>query len=187
VVHIAAAAVTLAWIRGGSEAEPDSIARASYIADHATTWRLAWFVWMIAAISLIGFYSWWAAKSARPRLALTALFFGFAGIAVDFFADALFIGWIPESYATYAQFTTTMSEVVANGLYSVAGIILMFASPPMRPWFRAWGWTVWMAGIALSIAGALRWNEAIVVASALLLTTFIPWVWLASRLIEEPL
>jgi hypothetical protein len=141
---------------------------------------------MIAAISLIAFYCWWAAKSTRPRLALAALGFGFAGIVVDFFADTLFIGWIPEGYATYAPFTTIMSEVVANGLYSIAGIVLMLASPPMRPWFRAWGWIVWMAGIALAIAGAMRWNDAIVAASALLLTTFIPWVWLASRFIEEP-
>ena len=80
-----------------------------------------------------------------------------------------------------------VSEVVANGLYSIAGAILMFASAPMRPWFRAWGWTVWLAGFALAIAGAMRWDAAIVASSGLLLAMFIPWVWLANHFLDESL
>jgi len=185
IIHVVAAVATLAWIRGGSEAEPDPIARAAYVASHATTWRVAWFIWMVAAISLGGFFFWWAARSPKPRLARTALAVGCAGIGADFFADALFIGWLPEHYSSYALFTTIVSEVVANGLYSIAGVILMFASAPMRPWFRAWGWIVWLAGFALAVSGAMRWNAAIVTSSALLLATFIPWVWLANRFLDE--
>jgi len=186
-LHFVALGATLAWIRGGSEVEPDSTARAAYIAAHATTWRAAWFIWMIAAISLGGFFSWWAARSPQPRLARTALVIGFAGIVVDFFADALFISWIPERYASLGPFTTIVSQVVANGLYSLAGTILMLASMPMPSWFRAWGWIVWLAGFALAVSGAFRWDAAIVASSGLLLTTFIPWVWLANRFLSKTL
>jgi len=179
IIHVAAAVATLAWIRGGSEAEPDPIARAVYVAANAPTWRAAWFIWMIAAISLGGFFCWWAARSPKPNLARIALLFGCVGIAVDFFADSLFIGWLPQHYSTF------VSEVFANGLYSIAGAMMMFASAPMRPWFRAWGWIVWLAGLALAVSGALRWEAAIVASSGLLLAAFIPWVWLANRQLDE--
>jgi hypothetical protein len=55
----------------------------------------------------------------------------------------------------------------------------------MRPWFHAWGWTVWLAGFALAISGAMRWDAAIVTTSGLLMATFIPWVWLANRFLDE--
>jgi hypothetical protein len=140
---------------------------------------------MIAAISLGGFFCWWAARSPKPRLARTALVIGFAGLFADFFSDALFIGWLPERYASLAPFTTFVSEVVANGLYSIAGTILMLASPPMRPGFRAWGWIVWIAGFALVAAGAMRWDAAIVVSSGVLLAVFIGWVSVATRFLGE--
>lgn len=186
-LHLAAACTTLAWIRGGSEAESDPVARATYIAENVTTWRAAWLIWMIAAISVVGFFCWWAARSSKPRLALIALVVGCFGIGSDFFADALFIGWFPERYSSHAMFGTFVSEVVANGLYSIAGTILMFASAPMRPWFHALGWAVWLAGFALAFAGATRTDPAIVISSAFLLTTFIPWVWLANRFLDRSL
>lgn len=179
VAHVVAGIATLMWITGGSEAEPDMAARGAFIASHATGWRAAWIIWMAAALSTGGFFCWWAARARKPRLAQPALLIGFAAILVDFFADALFIGWMPENYARLAPFTTLVSQVIANGLYSAAGTILMFASPPMHPAYRAWGWTVWVAGFALAIAGAMRWDTAIVFSAGLLLATFTSWVWFA--------
>jgi hypothetical protein len=185
VAHVAAGVATLVWIAGGSEAEPDPLSRGEFVAAHAFTWRAAWFIWMAAAISTGGFFYWWAARSVKPRLARAALVIGFAAIVVDFFSDALFIGWVPEHYATFAPFTTFVSQVIANGLYSLAGAILMLASAPMRPGFRLWGWAVWLAGFALAIAGAMRWDAAIVASAGLLLATFTPWVWFANRFLDE--
>jgi hypothetical protein len=185
VVHVAAAIATLAWISGGSEAEPDLFARAAYVASHTATWRAAWFLWMAAAISLGGFFCWMAARSPRPRLARLALAVGFAGILTDFFADALFIGWLPERYADYALITSVLSQTGANGLYSIAGAILMLASAPMRPWLWLWGWSVWLAGFALAAFGAVRWDAAIVASGGFLFATFIPWSWLVNRFLDE--
>src|SRR5690242_2489895 len=162
VIHVGAAIATLMWLRGGSEAEPNPRARATYIATHAATWDIAWFIWMLAAISLVGFLYWWTARAAKPRLARLGLLIGFAGILTDFSADALWIGWVPERYADYALLTSILSQVVANGFYSIAGAILMLASASMRPWFRAWGWIVWLSGFVLAAAGAMRWDAAIV-------------------------
>ena len=178
-VHVVTAGATLLWIRGGSEAVADPSARADFIAGHAATWRAGWVLWMIAAVTLIGFYCWWAARSDKPRLAAAALGVAFAAIAADFFADALFIAWMPDRYADVARVTTFVSEVVANGLYSIAGAMLMLASPRLPATFRLWGWSIWCSGFALAAFGAVPWDAGIVGASAVLLGLFIPWVWLA--------
>ena len=185
VVHAAAAAATLLWIRGGSEAVVDPNGRAAFIGSHAATWRVGWTLWMFAAVTLVGFFGWWAARTIRPRLAAAALGLAFAGIAADFLADSLFIGWMPDRYADVARFTMFVSEVVANGLYSVAGAMLMRASASLPAAFRFWGWSIWIAGFALAACGAMRWETAIVAASAILMALFIPWVWLAGRRIGE--
>jgi hypothetical protein len=185
VLHVAAGVATLAWITGGSEAEPDPVARAEFIAAHATTWRIAWLIWMITAISLIGFFAWWAARATKPHLARTALVIGCAGLLADFFADALLIGWFPTDYARVAPLTLFVSQVVANGLYSLAGSLLMIASTPMPSWYRVWGWAGWLAGFALAIAGAMRWEAMIIATAGLLLVTFTPWVWFANRFLDR--
>ncbi len=179
VVHVVTALATLLWIRGGSEAVADPGARAAFIAGHVATWRAGWTLWMIAAVTLVGFYCWWASRSDKPRLAGAALGVAFAAIAADFFADALFIAWMPDRYADVARVTTFVSEVVANGLYSVAGAMLMLASPRMPAAFRLWGWSIWLSGFAMAAFGAVPWDPGIVGASAVLLALFIPWVWLA--------
>ena len=184
VVHVVSGIGTLLWIRGGSEAVADPSRRAAFIAGHAATWRAGWALWMIAAVTLVGFFCWWAARSRRPRLAGAALGVAFAGLAADFLADSLFIGWMPDRYADVARVTTFVSEVVANGLYSVAGTMFMLASPRMRGVFRLWGWSIWLSGFALSAAAAITWNGGIVGASATLLALFTPWVWIAGRRIE---
>jgi hypothetical protein len=186
VAHAVTALATLFFIRGGSEAIADPMQRATYIASHVATWRVAWFLWMIAAITLVSFYCWWAARLAHQTLALVALCISFAGLAADFFADALFIAWMPDRYAAVARPTTFVSEVVANGLYSIAGAMLMRATPDLPVNFRMWGWLVWTAGLMLAVCGAIRWDGGIVAASAALLALFTPWVWVANQAIDEP-
>jgi hypothetical protein len=185
-VHVAAAVATLVWIREGSEAVREPAARAAYIASHASTWTAAWMIWMAAGVTLVGFFCWWAVRAARRRLATLALAAAFAGLAVDLFADSLFAAWTIDRYAAVARATTFLSEVVANGLYSIAGALLMIASPPMVAGFAAWGWSIWLAGLALAVFGALRWDAGIVLSSGVLLALFIPWVWLAARRIGPP-
>jgi hypothetical protein len=185
VVHAATAAATLLWIRGGSEAVADPSGRAAFIGSHVATWRVAWTLWMFSAVTVVGFFGWWAARTIKPRLAAAALGVAFAGIGADFLADSLFIGWMPDRYADVVRFTMFVSEVVANGLYSAAGAMLMRASASLPPAFRFWGWSIWIAGFALAACGAIRWNTGIVVTSALLIALFIPWVWLAGRRIGE--
>jgi hypothetical protein len=186
-VHVIAGFATLAWVREGSEANPDPILRAGYIAAHSTTWRIAWFLWMLGAASLGGFLCWWAARSPKPQLARIALVVGFVGILADFLGDSLWIGFVPDHNAAFAMLTSMLSQVVANGLYSAAGAMLMLASGPMRSWFRVWGWVVWFSGAALALAGAVRWDAAIVMSSALLMIAFTSWSWFANRLLEKPL
>jgi hypothetical protein len=185
VMHVAAAAATFFWIRGGSEAVSDDIARAHFIRSHVITWRAAWIIWMMAAASLIGFFCWWAAWAVRPRLTATALMIAFAAIAADYFADASFIAWMPDRYADVARGTRFISEVVANGLYSMAGAMMMLATPRLPPRIGLWGWSVWLSGFALAVCGAARWDAGVVASSGVLLVLFTPWVWIAGRALDH--
>lgn len=186
VAHLIAAVATALWISGGSEAVADPRDRVAFIAGHVARWRTGWILWMFAAATLVGFLCWWAARSRSALLASAALSVAFAGIAADYFADALFIGWMPEHYLELASIATFISEVVANGLYSIAGALLMLATPRMRARIRYWGWAVWLSGFALAGSRVLRSDHGIVASSALLLALVTPWVWIAGREIDRP-
>jgi hypothetical protein len=43
----------------------------------------------------------------------------------------------------------------------------------------------WTAGLALAVAGVMRWETAIVASAGLLLVTFTPWVWFTKRFLDE--
>jgi hypothetical protein len=56
-----AAVAMLFALRNGTEAVPNVLERAIYIAEHATLWRIGWIVWMGAALSSVPFFAWWSA------------------------------------------------------------------------------------------------------------------------------
>ena len=64
-LHIVAGAGTLTLLRGGSEAVADIRQRIGYLNQNPDRWRLGWLLWMLAALSLAGFYTWWSARTSR--------------------------------------------------------------------------------------------------------------------------
>jgi hypothetical protein len=63
----------LLFLQPGTEAGGSLADRAAYIGANLTAWRAGWFLWMLAALSLAGFYAWWGARLPRPAPALLAL------------------------------------------------------------------------------------------------------------------
>jgi hypothetical protein len=179
VFNALAAVAMLIWLRGGTEAVPDMNERIAYVAEHPLEWRGGWLLWNAAAISLVAFYAWWGARSPHAGWAIAGFLIGAAGVCVDLACESLYIGWLPRDFETVAPAGSWLMGVVANGLYSVAGVVLTWATPQLRGWYRAWAWAVWASGFAL--AGAVLAGSVIgtVVATAVMMALFCPWVALA--------
>jgi hypothetical protein len=174
-LHLAAAIGTVTLLRGGSEAVSDIRQRVAYMSEHPDRWRAGWLLWMLAALSLAGFYLWWGARIATraPMIAFVITAFG---LACDFAGESLFIISIPAPNSPMDRTASLLTGGAGNGLYTVAAILLTLASPKMRPFLRRWAWLTWTSGVALTVFTIINMPAGVVIASAVLMMLFIPWV-----------
>src|SRR4029079_262191 len=77
-IHIVAAIVAVTLMRNPDDARP------------------GWLLWMLAAISLAGFYAWWGARLAM-NIALIAFSIASIGLFCDFAGESILISWNPRS------------------------------------------------------------------------------------------
>ena len=130
----------------------------------------AWILWMIAAISLIGFYAWWGARVGN----IAALAIAASGIVCDFSGESMFI-----AFPNHERLASLLTGGAANGLYTLAGILLTLATPSLP--LRWLAWIAWSSGIALIIVTILNVQIGIVICSAALMISFIPFVIAMAR------
>ena len=167
-------------LRPGTEVEPDPGARERFVFQHLGLWRTGWLLWVASATLLVAFYGWWSARASRRRLALAGVALGAVGVFFDATAESLFVGWMPERM-DLQRLGTVLSGGFANGFYCLGGALLTAATPALSPWLRRWAWAVWTAGAGLSVAAFVGSVPAMVVATALTLGLFVPWVLVAGR------
>jgi len=173
-LHAAAGAAMLLLLRGGTEAEPSPAARMAYVAAHAAVWRAGFGVWMAAGVSVVALYAWWASALVRTHVAVAALVIAAAGLVCDLSGELLYAGWLPRLTHDAAAFGevqragTVLTAVFANGFYTLAGMVLTLGTPGLARPVRALAWAVWVAGIALSVCGAVGWAMGLVAVSAVL-------------------
>ena len=173
-LHAAAGAAMLFLLRGGTEAEPSLAARMAYVDAHAAAWRAGFGVWMAAGVSVLALYAWWASALVRTRVAVAALVVAAAGLMCDLSGELLYAGWLPRLTHDAAAFGgvqragTVLTAVFANGFYTAAGIVLTLGTPGLARPLRALAWTVWLAGIALTVCGAVGWAAGLVAVSGVL-------------------
>jgi hypothetical protein len=179
-----AAILTMAVpLRPGTEMVPAVADRIAYISRHPVLWRAGWAVWIAAAISLVAFYAWWGGFLRRTAWAVAALGVASAGIACDLFADSLMIGWLPRDYGRIAPLATTLTGAAANGLYTLAGVVLTLATRSLRGPLLALTWAVWLAGGALTVSTLARAPLAMAISTGVLFALFCPWtLWLGRTL-----
>jgi hypothetical protein len=146
-------------------------ARAAYVREHVALWRAGWSLWIVAAVSLLVFYRWWGARvgAGRGPLALAV-----AGFAADLVAESLLIAVAPDR-PEIARPSFALTGAVANGLYTLAGVVLTLRTPGLRGAFAAWTWAVWAGGAALSAASLVEAPLLVASASAVLFVLFVPW------------
>jgi hypothetical protein len=147
----------------------------------AVAWRTGWILWMLSALSLLGFYAWWGAR-ARPDLALIGFAIAAAGMFCDFSGESLLIAWIPQEGSRLYRIAELLSAGAGNGLYTVGGIVLTIASTLPRL-LRAGAWLVWIAGISMTLLTIAGSTTGIVISSVILMVLFVPWVmWMGVKL-----
>ena len=151
---------------------------AAYIATHVGLWRAGWALWIAAAISLLAFFGWWAARAGWPRLARVAFAIAAFGVAADVTAEARLIAWSADLDVSGAL---RQSGVVANACYSVAGALLMRVTPALPRQVAWWGWAVWILGAGLSVAVALSSDRGSEVLTAAIFVLLVPWLLAAGR------
>jgi hypothetical protein len=182
--NFAAILTMAALLRHGTELVPAVADRIGYMSRHPALWRGGWAVWIAAAISLVAFYAWWGSfLGRRPRWVVAALAVAAAGLACDLFAESLLIGWLPRDYDRIAPLATACTGAAANGLYTLAGIMLTLLTRSLRGLGLAFTWAVWLAGLALTGCSLARLPLGIAVATGVLFALFCPWtVWLGRTL-----
>jgi len=182
----ALAALATPFLLGpGSELERDPARRLAYVSEHLGAWRFDWALWMIAALALVAFYGWWAARIGGPRMARAGFLLASIGLACDWLVESLYIGWMPRDFAALAAAGLPLSAGLANGLYTLGGSLLTRATPGLPGWLRAWTWCTWASGAALATAGFLGSPPVLAVSAALLMLCFCPWVLVFARHLER--
>ncbi|MGH7150778.1 MAG: hypothetical protein ACREIU_08775 [Planctomycetota bacterium] len=168
-------------LRHGLESTSDPAARADFVQGHLFLWRAGWAIWMCAGLALVAFFAWWGARIAEPRWAVLALAVSSAGLACDLTAESLLMTWFPERMGSLERAVGLLTGGLANGLYTVAGILLTLRTRSLRGPRLLWTWGVWIAGGFLTgstLAGSV---PATVASTAALMTLFCPWVWFVGR------
>lgn len=155
-------------------------AQARYVSDHLVLWRLGWAVWIAAALALLLFFRWWASRIGWSPAARLAIVLAAAGVVADVAAESRLIAWSPGERFDLAG-ALQLSGVVANGAYSVAGLLLLSRTAGLPRWLGAWSWTVWLLGVGLAVAAALSSNDASRLLTAALFVLFVPWLVVFGR------
>ncbi|HVR88848.1 MAG TPA: hypothetical protein VHG53_04805 [Candidatus Limnocylindria bacterium] len=172
----AVAALVLATVLApGASLRPDA-EQTAYVSSHLEAWRAGWITWIGAAISLLAFFRWWAARLDRSRVVIAALAFATIGVGLDVTAESLLIAHSPERYLELAPSALRLSGVGANGLYSIAGALLTLRTPALPRWLAAWTWLVWLMGALLALAAAIGSDRASEAATVVLFALFLPWL-----------
>jgi hypothetical protein len=131
---------------------------------------LMWILWMIAAMTLIAFYAWWGMQIGKMiPVAIAAV-----GLVCDLTGESLFI-FRPD----LDRAASLLTGGAANGLYTLTGIVLTVATPSLP--FRWLAWLAWISGTALVIMTIVDWRMGVVISSAALMASFIPWVFIMGR------
>jgi hypothetical protein len=132
-------------------------------------------------LSLLAFYAWWGARLDRPDRATTAFLVAAAGVVCDLFAESLFIGWLPDDLAAVQRAGSLLTGAAANGLYTLAGVLLTLATPGLRGALLAWTWAIWASGAALTLTTLAGSVPGMISSSAALMVLFCPWVVVIGR------
>jgi hypothetical protein len=182
----------------GSPLVASVASRAAYLSTHRTAWVLMWATWAMSSVALLGFY--WVLMSRleppHPGLKRSVSLLMLLAIGVDISAQVVYATMTPglgerflaargpERIPALAQFVwgerlpMLLSGAVANGLYSLCGVLVCVAAARDARFPRALrnaASLAWAGGLALSIASIAGDPGWIAVTTALAIGPFMLW------------
>ena len=171
------AVVALVTVLSPGTTLSDDATRAAYVRDHVVVWRVGWSLWVLAAISLLLFYAWWRSRIGAGWIALGI---AAAGFAADLTAESLLIAIVPDR-PDLARTCFFLTGTVANGCYSIAGIVLSLRTRALRGLLVPWTGALWASGLTLSVFAALDQPLGVAASTAVLFALFLPWLIVVGR------
>ncbi len=168
--------------------------RLAFITTHVLFWQIGWLGWMLATLSLVLIFLASADVLAHKAWGIFAVALCLAGATIDWLNETILIGVIPSLaaravadsfwlniFSLWEQYYRVVSIGLANGLYTVGGIILGALAFKTRAFPRWLAWLavpMWSCSIALSAFGLANDVVGITLASALIFLIFLPWLLL---------
>jgi hypothetical protein len=173
--------LSMAFVLGrGLETNPDIHDRMAFLVNHQMLWTFAWLTWTVAGPAILYFYM--ALSDAHPSSPKIAVLFTVAALAPDLAGQAIEIGVLPgvtstELFLTLGRTATMLSGYLANGLYSLTALMLVWSSRIGYPkWVSSAGFTVGVAGLALSVAVLLEAVRGMFWTNVLLVPALLVWL-----------
>ena len=171
----------------------DIATRAAYVARNALAWQIGWALWLPASLALVLFHAGLADALKARAWGWLAVGITLAGAVIDWVDEMVWIGLAPGlaaqfasdafaagAYALWDRAYVVLSIGLANGLYTIGGLILValaYRSREFPRWLARGGAVVWALSIALSVAAILGDGVMIQVVSALVFAAFMPWLF----------
>lgn len=186
-LHLLAGASMALVLRNGLETNPNFQERLTFIVNHNMLWIGAWLTWTAAAIAILNFY---IAFSSAHQAGNLAVLLATAGIAADISAQAIEIGVLPaiaervistnvgiDLFVSFHRTAVMMSGYVANGLYSLSALILVWSGRRAYPvWVSSAGIATGCLGIALSAAALANSASGMFWTNVLLVPCLLFWL-----------
>lgn len=198
-MHALALLLMAIVLRSGMAVNTVVVERGRYIANHERAWSLSWAVWMLAGMSIVAFYAWWASRLRTPGAALAGVLIAGAGLVFDLAGESLSVLVLQEyaielaaenepaptslsRFVAVERASTLLTAGLANGLYTLGGVVLMLATPNLSYSLRGMMTLTWLAGATMTISAIFHHTGGMVGATILLFPTLILWTaWMGFR------
>jgi hypothetical protein len=198
VVHLIAGLCMAIILRQGLDTA-DLQSRLSFLTEYTTLWIYGWLTWNLAAFAILYFYYCFAESHAENNnyawLLRFAVLLTVAGMAIDFCAEAIEMGVLPnlaqmilvhtssvansstEIFLALHRTAIMMTGCLSNELYTISAAILIFATWSSYGWIiRGSGFLLVVAGIGLSVACLLNWVTGMFLYNVILLPMLVIWL-----------
>jgi hypothetical protein len=173
--------LSMAFVLGrGLETNPDLHDRMAFLVNHRMLWTFAWLTWTAAGPAILYFYM--ALSDAHPPSPKIAVFFTVVALAPDLAGQAIEMGVLPsltspELFLILSRTATVLSGYLANGLYSLTALMLVWTSRIVYPrWVSVAGSTVGAAGFALSVAVLMESVRGMFWTTVILVPALLVWL-----------
>ena len=199
-VHGIAGLAMALILRHGLVGNSDVLQRLQFITENRGSWIGAWLTWNVAALSILYFYAAFArahrsdGQSSRGVMNFAVLV-SVAAVAVDLAAEAIEIGVLPglalevlmddtkqasdaslHVFLVVDRIAVMMTGFLANGLYTVAAVLLVWSSMHAYPkWIWTAGFAVGLSGCGLSVAALLDSVPGMIWSNVVLLPCLLIW------------